>query len=161
MSATSSYLARVIYKTHTSGDGFEGTYNLILKANNIPNPLGKRNTIETTTYEDDQQTYIAGIRQAEQRDISGNLEKDYLDSLADLEGEELDIIHLYGSQGIGEVAKVGYRGTASVSIGDLSGIDQVVGLTATITPTTVSKKITDEYTVVDNKDGSFTVTKKA
>ena len=40
-------------------------------------------------------------------------------------------------------------------------IDEILEMAVTIIPNTAAKKVTDDFTVVDNKDGTFTVTKKA
>lgn len=63
--ASTSYLARVIYKEHTdSGDAtdFSGDYKLLVRAKSMPSPVSAPNTVESTTLEDDTQTYEMGIR---------------------------------------------------------------------------------------------------
>lgn len=160
--AITSYLARVIFKKHTDGEGatdFSGTYKLLIKAKSIPAPMSAPNTVESSTMEDDTQTFERGIKTSGAKEISGNLEKEYLDAIDELEGEKLDILQLYGTQGIGEVAKYAYVGEAIATPQDLGGVDEIVNMAVTVIPNTSAKKVTDEYSVVDNKDGTFTVTK--
>ena len=160
--AITSHLARVIFKEHTDGEGatdFAGKYKLLVKAKSIPAPMSAPNTVESTTMEDDTQTFEKGIKTSGAKEISGNLEKEYLDAIDELEGKKLDIMQLYGTQGIGEVAKYAYVGEAIATPQDLGGVDEIVNMGVTVIPNTSAKKVTDEYTVVDNKDGTFTVAK--
>lgn len=154
--AATSYLCRVIYKEHT-GEGFAGTYKLLVKAKSIPAPVSAPNTVESTTLEDDAQTFEMGIKTSDSKEITGNLEKEYLDGIEKLGGKKLDIIHLYGTDGIGGVAKYAYVGQAVATPSDVGGTDEILEMSATIVPNTAAKKVTDEFTVVDNKNGTFTV----
>lgn len=157
--ASTSYLARVIYKEHTTDEGWNGTYNLLVKAKSIPAPVSSPNTVESTTFEDDSQTYEMGIKASDSKEIEGNLEKEYLDKIEKLAGKKLDIIHLYGTDGIGGVAKYAYVGQAVATPTDVGGVDEILGMAVTVIPNTSAKKVTDELTVVDNKDGTFAVSK--
>jgi hypothetical protein len=130
----------------------------MVKAKSIPSPVSAPNTVESTTLEDDTQTFEMGIKTADSREVTGNLEKEYLDALDELAGKRVDIIHLYGTQGIGEVAKYAYVGQVTVTPNDVGGVDEILEMTATIVPNTVAQKVTDALTVVDNGDGTFTVT---
>ena len=159
--ASTSYLARVIFKEHKTENDWEGTYNLLVRAKSIPAPVSAPNTVESTTLEDDTQTFEMGIKTADSKEITGNLEKEYLDAVDDLGGKKLDIIHLYGTQGIGEVAKYAYVGQAVATPNDVGGADEILEMTVTVIPNTAAKKVTDELTVVDKKDGTFTVSKKS
>lgn len=160
--AITSYLARVIFKEHTDGEGatdFSGQYKLLVRAKSIPSPVSAPNTVESTTMEDDTQTFEMGIKTSGAKEISGNLEKEYLDAIDDLAGKKIDIMQLYGTQGIGEVAKYAYVGEAIATPQDLGGVDEIANMAVTVIPNTSAKKVTDEYVVVDNKDGTFTVSK--
>lgn len=160
--ASTSYLARVIFKEHTdTGEttDFAGTYKLLVKAKSMPAPVSAPNTVESTTLEDDSQTYEMGIKTSDSKEITGNLEKEYLDAIDELEGEKIDIMQLYGTKGIGEVAKYAYVGQAVATPTDVGGVDEILEMSVTIVPNTAAKKVTDEYTVTDNGDGTFTVAK--
>ena len=160
--ASTSYLARVIFKEHTdTGEAtdFAGTYKLLVKAKSMPAPVSAPNTVESTTLEDDSQTYEMGIKTSDSKEITGNLEKEYLDAIDELEGEKIDIMQLYGTKGVGEVAKYAYVGQAVATPTDVGGVDEILEMSVTIVPNTAAKKVTDEYTVTDNGDGTFTVAK--
>ena len=160
--ASTSYLARVIFKEHTdTGEAtdFAGTYKLLVKAKSMPAPVSAPNTVESTTLEDDSQTYEMGIKTSDSKEITGNLEKEYLDAIDELEGGKIDIMQLYGTNGVGEVAKYAYVGQAVATPTDVGGVDEILEMSVTIVPNTAAKKVTDEYTVTDNGNGTFTVTK--
>ena len=155
--ASTSYLARVIFKEHTTDGDFEGTYKLLVKAKSMPSPVSAPNTVESTTFEDDSQTYEMGIKTSDSKEVTGNLEKEYLDAIEDLAGKKIDIMQLYGTDGVGGVAKYAYVGQATATPSDVSGVDSILEMAVTIIPNTAAKKVTDEYEIVDNGDGTFTV----
>ena len=158
--AATSYLCRVIYKEHTTDGDFAGQYKLLVKAKSIPAPVSAPNTVESTTLEDDAQTFEMGIKTSDAKEITGNLDKDDLDGIEELKGKKIDIIHLYGTDGIGGVAKYAYVGQAVATPTDVGGADEILEMSVTVIPNTAAKKVTDELTVTDNKDGTFTVAKK-
>ena len=158
--ASTSYLARVIYKEHVDGAGatdFAGTYKLLVRAKSIPAPVSAPNTVESTTLEDGSQTFEMGIKTSDTREITGNLEKEYLQGINELAGKKIDIFHLYGTQGVGEVAKYAYVGQATATPNDVGGVDEILEMTVTVIPNTEAVECTDDYTVTDNGDGTFTV----
>ena len=156
--AATSYLCRVIYKEHT-GDDFAGSYKLLVRAKSIPSPVSAPNTVESTTLEDDAQTFEMGIKQSDAKEFTGNLEKAYFDELLKVEGKKCDIIQLYGTDGIGGTAKSAYVGQITPTVNDVGGVDEILEMTATVVQNTVPKWVTDKLTVVDNNDGTFTVIK--
>ncbi len=163
--AFTSYKSRVIYKEMTETDptkaDFAGTYNLLCAAKSIPAPVSAPNTVESTTLEDDAQTFKQGIKTSDSKEFTGNLEKEHLDNIDNLGDKSLCIMQLYGNDGIGGEAKYAYVGQAFATPNDIGGTDEIVEMGVTITPNTVAKKVTDNYTIVDNNDGTFTVTKKS
>lgn len=103
--ASTSYKTRAIIKEHTNEQtDFAGTYNLLMAAKSMPSPVQPPNTVESTTMEDGQQTFEEGIKTADAREITGNLEKAHLDKIDELSGKKVDIIQLYGTDGVGGVA---------------------------------------------------------
>lgn len=162
--ASTSYLARVIFKLHKDeGDetDFAGTYNLLVRAKSIPSPASAPNTVESTTLEDDTQTFEMGIKTTDAKEITGNLEKKYLQAVNAMQGKKIDILHLYGTQGIGEVAKYAYVGQATATPNDVGGVDEILEMTVTVVPNTSAVECTDEFTVTDNGDGTFVVSKSS
>ena len=157
--ASTSYLARVIWKTHTLNEAnFAGEYSLMLAAKSIPAPVSPPNTVESTTLEDDAQTFEMGIKQSSSREVTGNLNKNDLDALDAVAGSKIDIMHLYGTDGLGGVAKYAYVGEVVATPSDVGGVDSILEMTATIVPNTVAKRVTSGYTVSYNSStGKFTV----
>ena len=158
--ASTSYLARVIWKTHQdNATNFAGEYQLMLAAKSIPSPVSPPNTVESTTLEDDTQTFEMGIKQSSSREVTGNLSKSDLDAIDAVSGTKLDIMHLYGTDGLGSVAKYAYVGEVVATPSDVGGVDSILEMTATIVPNTVATRVTDGYTVTYNSStGKFTVT---
>ena len=157
--ASTSYLARVIYKDHTDGQStFAGEYQLLVAAKTIPSPMSAPNSVESTTLEDDVQTFEMGIKQSGSREVTGNLDKTHLANINAKANTKLDIMHLYGSDGVGGVAKYAYVGTVVATPNDVSGVDTILEMTATIVPSTVAELVTDAYTVTYNSSTKkFTV----
>lgn len=156
-----SLKSRVIYKEHTADGAWTGAYKLLVRARNIPTPLGEPNLVDATTLEDDTQVNEMGIKQSQSMSIEGNLEKKYLDSIDALAGKKIDFINLYGTDGLGSVAKYAYTGEAVAAPSDVGGVDEILGMTVTVVAGTVPKKVTDDFdvTVTEEADGtlSFTV----
>ena len=157
--ASTSYLARVIWKTHVANStSFTGEYQLLMAAKSIPSPVTPPNTVESTTLEDDTQTYEMGIKQSSSREVTGNLDKDALDAIDAVAGTKLDIMHLYVTEGLGSVAKYAYVGEVVATPSDVSGVDSILEMTATNVPNTVAQRVTSAYTVSYNSStGKFTV----
>ncbi len=159
--ASTSYLTRTIFKEHTTDGDFSGTYKLLVKGKGMPAPVSPPNTVESTTLEDSSQTFEKGIQTSDSKEITGNLEKEYLDNIDELGEDKVDIMQLYGTDGVGGVAKYAYVAQCSATPSEVSGVDSILEMTVTVIPNTSAKRVTDNYTVVDNKDGTFTVTKKS
>lgn len=155
--ASTSYKARIIFKEHTEDGVWDGEYKLLVKAKSLPAPVSAPNTVESTTLEDDAQTFEMGIKTSDSKEVEGNLEKEYLDNIEDLGGKKIDIIQLYGTEGIGEVAKYAYVGQAMATPSDVGGVDEILGMSVTIIPNTAAVKVTDALTVTDNGNGTFAV----
>lgn len=157
--ASTSYKSRVIFKQHSdTSSSWAGTYKLLVQAKAIPSPVSPPNTVESTTLEDDTQKFEMGIKTSDSKELTGNLEKKYLDNLDDLSESRLDILQLYGTDGIGGVAKYAYVGQAVATPSDIGGTDEILEMSVTIVPNTTPVKVTDDLTIVDNNDGTFTVT---
>ena len=105
------------------------TISIVIKS--FPSLLGKRSALETTTLQDDAQTFIQGIRQqSETFDFTANYDSSVFETLNGLTGVqkcELDF-----SDG----SKFTWDGYISASVDD-GDVDRVVNMTISITPTTV------------------------
>ena len=97
----------------------------------FPSLLGKRSSLETTTLQDDAQTFIAGIRQqSESFDFTANYDATVYNSLNSLTGEQS--WELAFSDG----SKYTWKGSVSVSVNEGS-VDSVLEMTISVTPSTV------------------------
>lgn len=161
--ASTSYKARVIISEEEVSDlskvDFAGSYKLLVAAKSIPAPASAPNTVESTTTEDDTQTFEMGIKTSDSKEVTGNLDKKYLQAINKLNGKKVKIMQLYGTDGIGGVAKYAYVGQVTATPTDVGGVDEILEMAATVIPNTVAEEVTDGYTVRDNKDGTFTVAK--
>ena len=161
--ASTSYKARVIISEEEVSDltkvDFAGSYKLLVAAKSVPAPASAPNTVEYTTMEDDTQTFEMGIKTSDSKEVTGNLDKKYLQAINKLNGKKVKIMQLYGTDGIGGVAKYAYVGQVTATPTDVGGVDEILEMSATIIPNTVAEEVTDGYTVTDNKDGTFTVAK--
>lgn len=161
--ASTSYKARVIISEEEVSDlskvDFAGSYKLLVAAKSIPAPASAPNTVESTTAEDDTQTFEMGIKTSDSKEVTGNLDKKYLQAINKLNGKKVKIMQLYGTDGIGGVAKYAYVGQVTATPTDVGGVDEILEMAATIIPNTVAEEVTDGYTITDNKDGTFTVAK--
>lgn len=147
--------SRVIYKEHTDDGLWTGTYHLLLRAKSIPSPLGEKNMVDTSTLEDLMETQEEGRRAAASAAISGAMEKAYLDEMYALEGKKLDFINLYGTDGLGSIAKYAYSGTVSVTPDEAS--DDHLTMTATIAVGTVPNLVTDDFTITETEEADGTL----
>lgn len=154
--------SRIIFKEHTEDGVWTGTYHLLIRPKSIPSPIGEKNMVDTSTLEDLMETQEEGRRAAASVAVSGAMEKTFLDNLDEVEGKKLDFINLYGTEGLGSIAKYAYCGTVSVTPDEAS--DDHLTMTANIAVGTVPKKVTDDFTVTvtEEADGSlsFTVAEK-
>ena len=149
--------SRVIYKEHTSDGVWTGTYKLLLRPKSIPSPVGERNMVDVSTLEDEMEVQEPGRRAAASVAIQGAMEKKYLDDMYALEGKKLDIIHLYGTKGVGEIAKFAYIGQIDVNPDEAT--EDHLTMTSNIAVSTVPELITDEVTVsVSEVDGELQFT---
>lgn len=161
--ASTNYKSRVIISEEEVSDlskvDFAGSYKLLVAAKSIPAPASAPNTVESTTTEDDTQTFEMGIKTSDSKEVTGNLDKKYLQAINKLNGKKVKIMQLYGTDGIGGVAKYAYVGQVTATPTDVGGVDEILEMAATIIPNTVAEEVTDGYTVTDNKNGTFTVAK--
>lgn len=150
--------SRVLYKEHTTDGVWTGTYKLLMRAKTLPSPIGERNMVDVSTLEDEMEVQEPGRRAAASVAIQGAMEKSYLDDMITLEGKKLDIIHLYGTDGLGSIGKLAYVGQVDVTPDEAS--DDHLTMTANIAVTTVPEYITDDVTVTVTGTGAsmeFTV----
>ena len=148
--ASTNYLTRILYKNHTANQtSFAGAYQLLMPAKTVPAPVEAPNTVEITTLEDDAQTFLPGIKQSGSKEYVGNLDNDVITTVEGL--DEVDILILYGSDGLGGSGIYGYtckKPTAAPN--ETSGPDGVLEMTVTCVPMTVPEHITGTVTYDDS-----------
>lgn len=90
--ASTSYKARVIISEEEVSDltkvDFAGSYKLLVAAKSVPAPASAPNTVESTTMEDDTQTFEMGIKTSDSKEVTGNLDKKYLQAINKLNGKK-------------------------------------------------------------------------
>lgn len=159
--------SRIIYRKHQENTSVEnfwaGQYKLLIRAKSIPSPMGAPNMKDTSTLEDLVETQEAGRRNAGSMEVQGAFEKKYKDELVEMEGEKLDIVILYGTDGKGSEGMLAFIGSEYFSPDEATD-DHLTG-TATIAVSTVPRWIEDNYTVtvVEDENGyptSITLAKK-
>lgn len=160
--------SRIIYRKHqedASAENFwAGEYKLLIRAKAIPSPMGAPNMINTSTLEDLVETQESGRKAAGTMEVQGAFEKKYKDELVEMEGEKLDIVILYGTDGKGSEGMLGFVGSEYFSPDEATD-DHLTG-TATIAVNTVPRWLEDNYTVtvVEDENGyptSITLAAKA
>lgn len=120
-------------------------YEKLVDIKDFPDIGGSPEMLETTTLSDSMQTYIPGIQSNDGLEFNTNYTKDKYDELKALEGQTLDLaIWFGGTEANGEVTPTGDDGKFSFG-GSLSvfipggGVNEVVGMTIAIAPSTVIK----------------------
>lgn len=109
----------------------EATPDTAVVIKDFPSLLGKRSSLETTTLQDDAQTFISGIRQqSESFDFTANYDATVYNTLNNL--DEMQKWSLTFSDGSGYT----WDGTVSVSVNEGS-VDAVLEMTISVTPSTV------------------------
>ena len=97
----------------------------------FPSLLGKRSSLETTTLQDDAQTFIPGIRsQSESFDFTANYDPAVYSALNNLTGDQS------WSLSFSDGSNYTWKGAVSVSVNE-GAVDAVVEMTISVSPSTV------------------------
>ena len=149
--------SRILYREHSaSANGWAGTWNMLIRPKTLPSPMGERNQIDVSTLEDEQEVTEPGRRASVTMSVQGAMEKEYLDDIDELADTKLDFLVLYGTEGLGSIAKYGFSGYADVAP-DEADADEHLTMTVSIAVSTVPEKITDSITVTTADNKTFTV----
>ena len=130
------------YKVFLMKSANGSTYEKLIDIKDFPDLGGSPEMLETTTLSDGMQTYIPGIQSLDALEFSANYTKADFDSLKELEGQEMYFAVWFGGTVEGGVAtptgsdgKFEFKGQLSVfPVG--GGVNEVVGMTITIAPST-------------------------
>ena len=118
------------------------TWGKLIDIKDFPDLGGSPELLETTTLSDRMQTYIPGIQSLEALEFTANYTKADYTSLKALEGEENEYAVWFGGTESGEtVTPTGSEGkfkfTGALSVyASGGGVNEVVGMTITIAPST-------------------------
>lgn len=119
------------------------TWSKLVDIKDFPDLGGAPEMLETTTLSNGAQTYIPGIQSQEALEFTANYTKTDFDALKKLEDQELDLaVWFGGTEAAGVVTPTGSDGKFEFS-GRLSvfvtggGVNEVVGMTISIAPSTV------------------------
>lgn len=118
------------------------TWGKLIDIKDFPDLGGSPELLETTTLSDRMQTYIPGIQSLDALEFTANYTKADYTSLKALEGEENEYAVWFGGTESGEtVTPTGSEGkfkfTGALSVyASGGGVNEVVGMTITIAPST-------------------------
>lgn len=150
--------SRILYREHaTSNNGWAGSWTMLIRPKTLPSPMGERNQIDVSTLEDEQEVTEPGRRASVTMSVQGAMEKEYLDAVDALADKKLDFLVLYGTDGLGSIAKYVFTGYADVAP-DEADADEHLTMTVNISVSTVPEKVTDDLTVTTADNKNFTVT---
>lgn len=132
------------YKVFLMKKGSTGnTYTKLIDIKDFPDLGGAPELLETTTLSDKMQTYIPGIQSIDALEFTANYTKTDYDTLAALADTEAEYaVWFGGTESAGTVTPDGSNGKFSFK-GKLNvhvvggGVNEVVDMTITITPSTV------------------------
>lgn len=118
----------------------DGTdWEQLLPVKTTPQIGGEREQLETTTLDDDMQTFINGIQSSEVMSFTANYDSDQYDELKLLENKTEHYAVWFGNDGLGSAGKYKFKGQLSVFINETE-VNGVVEMTINITPSTVITK---------------------
>ncbi len=127
-----------LMKKSTTGD----SWTKLIDIKEFPDLGGEPEMLETTTLSDNMQTYIAGIQSLDGLSFSANYDVTDFKTLKALEGAKNSYaVWFGGTEAAGVVTPTGSNGKFSFD-GELSvypvggGVNEVVGMTITIAPST-------------------------
>lgn len=132
--AISSYNAKLMH-----GTGSPVTWAQLLPVKTTPQLGGAPEQLETTTLDDNMQTYINGIQTAEAMSFTANYDSEKYDELKLLENKTEKYAVWFGNNGDGAEGKFSFEGQLSVYVNE-TAVNGVVEMTITINPSTVITK---------------------
>ena len=130
------------YKIFLMKKGAADTWEKLIDIKDFPDLGGSPEMLETTTLSDKMQTYIPGIQSSEAMEFTANYTKADYETLKALEGQDTEYAVWFGATETGNVitptgtdGKFEFSGALSVfPVG--GGVNEVVGMTITIAPST-------------------------
>jgi hypothetical protein len=126
--AISTYGISLMYKASESE-----TYTKLIDIKDFPDLGGTPEMLETTTLSDSMQTYIPGIQSLDALEFAANYTKADYTKIKAMEGKDTEFAVYFGADGVD--GKFLFSGQVSAfPVG--GGVNEVVGMVATIAPST-------------------------
>lgn len=132
--AISSYNAKLMH-----GTGEIPTWEQLLPVKTTPQLGGAPEMLETTTLDDNMQTFINGIQTSEAMNFTANYDSEKYDELKLLENKTEKYAVWFGNDGNGSAGKFSFEGQLAVFVNETS-VNGVVEMTITIVPSTPIEK---------------------
>jgi len=130
--AFSSFNAKLMYN---AGSEQSPQWKQVVPIKNIPQIGGEPEQLETTTLDDEIQTFIDGIQSQEAMRFTINADKAQRATLKTLKGVEKEYSIWLGNNGLGEEGKFTGKGKLTYYMNE-AGVNEVIQTTIVITPTT-------------------------
>lgn len=126
--AISSYNAKLMHYK-------ESNWQQLIPVKTTPQLGGAPETLETTTLDDNMQTFINGIQASEAMTFLANYDSEKYDELKSLENKTEKYAVWFGNDGQGSAGKFSFQGQLSVFV-NATSVNGVVEMTITIVPST-------------------------
>ena len=146
----STYQTYLMYRTTTNGE-----YSKLIDITSFPDLIPPKERIDITSLSDYMRVYINGIGDTAEQTYGANYTPDNYQAVTALEGHQYDYALWFGASGTqGNEVPSGTRGifkwTGDISAGiNGGGVNEAVGMTITVTPSTV---ITPDFSKVPQSD---------
>lgn len=134
--AISSFNAKLM---HGTGSSDSITWTQLIPVKTTPQLGGAPEMLETTTLDDNMQTFINGIQASEAMTFLANYDSEKYDELKALENKTEKYAVWFGNDGDGSAGKFSFSGQLSVFVNETS-VNGVVEMTVTIVPSTPIEK---------------------
>lgn len=135
----STYQTYLMYQKQVSG-GTSMSYEKLIDIKSFPDLGGNPERLDATTLSDPMRVYIEGIQDTEEIVFEANYSLDAYKKLKDLKGKALQYAVWLGADASAEPdghdGKFEFTGTLSCKVTG-GGVNEVAGLSITITPNTV------------------------
>lgn len=164
--------SRVFFREHVTDatdktaywDSTNGAWSWIGNVKTIQNPMGEPNMVDVSGLEDLMEVQEEGRRSAPSISMEIPFKKEDKDAIEALRGKIVDMVILYGSDGKGGAAALGFYGSVSVAPSDAD--ENELKLTISASVRVLPKWIEDSYTFSVTEDEvtgyptAMTITKK-
>ena len=130
----STYQTYLMYRTSSSG-----TYDKLIDITSFPDLIPPKERIDVTTLSDFMRVYINGIGDTSEQTYGANYTPENYQAVSALEGHQYEYALWFGASGT-HLGKFEWTGDISAGING-GGVNEAVGMTVTVTPSTVIKPV--------------------